>query len=184
MICASVNDAVLHGVPGDYRLVDGDLLGVDCGAVLDGWAGDAAVTFSVGTPRPDDVGLIAATEAALAAGIAATVAGGRVGDISAAVSAVGRAARCGISTDLGGHGVGHAMHENPSVPNEGRAKRGPHLRPGVVIAIEPWFMAGGRDAYRVDADGWTVRSAGGSRGSHSEHTVAVTEAGPLVLTAR
>jgi methionyl aminopeptidase len=139
--------------------------------------------FSVGTAREADTRLVATAEAALQAGIAAAVVGGRVGDISAAISAVGRAGGCGINTDQGGHGVGRTMHESPHVPNEGRAGRGVPLRAGLVIAIEPWFLAGGNDGYRVDADGWTLRSADGSRAAHVEHTVAVTADGPRILTA-
>jgi methionyl aminopeptidase len=183
VICASVNDAALHGIPGRYRLADGDLLSVDCGAVVDGWAADAAVSFTVGRPREDDVRLIEAAEAALRAGIAAAVAGGRIGDISAAIGAVGHAAGYGISTDFGGHGVGHAMHESPSIPNDGRPGRGMRLVPGLVIAVEPWFLAGGSPRYRIDDDGWTLRSADGSRAAHIEHTIAITPDGPLVLTA-
>jgi methionyl aminopeptidase len=182
VVCLSVNDVALHGIPNPRTLEDGDLLSVDAGAVLDGWVGDSAVTFPVGTARPEDLRLVATTERALAAGIAAAVVGNKVGDISAAIGAVGRAGGCGINTDQGGHGVGRTMHEPPSVPNEGRAGRGVPLRPGLVIAIEPWFLAGGSDDYRVDADGWTLRSADGSRAAHVEHTVAVTVNGPRVLT--
>jgi methionyl aminopeptidase len=184
VICTSVNDAVLHGIPDGYRLRDGDLLSIDFGAVLDGWAGDAATSFSVGQPRRADQKLISTAEAALAAGIAAATPGARIGDISAAIGQVGRAGGYGINTDFGGHGVGHAMHESPSVPNEGRAGRGVKLQPGLVIAIEPWFLAGGRDEYRVDRDGWTLRSGDGSRGAHVEHTVAITPDGPRILTTR
>ena len=127
VICTSVNDAVLHGIPDGYRLRDGDLLSIDFGAVLDGWAGDAATSFSVGQPRRADQKLIGTAEAALAAGIAAATPGARIGDISAAIGQVGRAGGYGINTDFGGHGVGHAMHESPSVPNEGRACRGARL---------------------------------------------------------
>jgi methionyl aminopeptidase len=182
VVCLSVNDVALHGIPTPEPLEDGDLLSVDAGATLDGWVGDAAITFSVGTGREADARLIATAEAALQAGIAAAVVGGRVGDISAAISAVGRAGGCGINTDQGGHGVGRTMHEAPHVPNEGRAGRGVPLRAGLVIAIEPWFLAGGNDDYRVDADGWTLRSADGSRAVHVEHTVAVTDDGPRILT--
>jgi methionyl aminopeptidase len=183
VICTSVNDAALHGIPGRYRLADGDLLSVDGGAVLDGWAADSAISFTIGRPREIDVRLISTAQAALEAGINAAVVGARIGDISAAVGAVGRAAGYGISTDYGGHGVGRAMHEAPSVPNEGRAGRGLRLSPGLVIAIEPWFLAGGDDSYQVDGDGWTLRSTDGSRAAHVEHTVAITDEGPLVLTA-
>jgi methionyl aminopeptidase len=183
VICTSVNDAVLHGIPDTYRLRDGDLLSVDCGATVDGWVGDAAVSFTVGTGRPEDLALIRTAEAALAAGIEAARPGGCIGDISAAIGAVGRAGGYGINTDYGGHGVGHSMHEDPTVANEGTAGRGPRLQPGLVIAIEPWFLGGGRDGYRVDRDGWTLRSADGSRGAHVEHTVAITADGPRILTA-
>ena len=183
VICTSVNDAALHGIPGKYRLQPGDLLSVDAGATLDGWVADAAVSFSVGQPRDGDAALIATTEAALRAGIAAAVPGGRLGDISAAVGEVGRAGRYGISTDLGGHGVGRSMHEDPHIPNRGKPGRGVRLVPGLVIAIEPWFMAGGNDDIYLDDDGWTIRTADGSRAAHAEHTVAVTDDGPVILTA-
>ncbi len=182
VICTSVNDAALHGIPGRYRLADGDLLSVDCGAVLDGWAADAAISFTIGRPRPADAQLIATTGRALQAGIAAAVPGGRIGDISAAIGAAGRAAGYGICVEFGGHGVGRAMHEDPHVPNEGPAGRGHRLRPGLVIAIEPWFLAGGKDSYDIDDDGWTIRSSDGSRAAHMEHTIAVTADGPVVLT--
>jgi methionyl aminopeptidase len=182
VICTSVNDAALHGIPGRYRLADGDLLSVDCGAVLDGWAADAAISFTVGPPQPEDARLIATTEAALRAGIAAAVPGARIGDISAAIGAVGRGGGYGICTEFGGHGVGHAMHEDPHIPNEGPAGRGRRLVPGLVIAIEPWFLAGGKDVYFIDDDGWTIRSGDGSRAAHAEHTIAVTADGPQVLT--
>jgi methionyl aminopeptidase len=181
VICTSVNDAVLHGIPDGYRLREGDLLSIDCGAVLDGWAGDAATSQIVGTPRPGDQHFISTARAALAAGIAAAQVDAKIGDISAAIAAVGRGAGYGINTDFGGHGIGHTMHESPSVPNEGRPNRGLRLKPGLVIAIEPWFLAGG-DGYRTDPDGWTLRSADGSQGVHVEHTVAITTDGPRVLT--
>jgi methionyl aminopeptidase len=183
VICTSVNDAALHGIPDDYRLRDGDLLSVDAGATLDGWVGDAAVSFSVGTPAEGDAELITATEAALAAGIAAARPGGRLSDISAAVGQVGRSGGYGISTDLGGHGVGRTMHEDPHIPNRGKAGRGLRLVPGLVLAIEPWFIAGGRDGIYLDEDGWTIRTADGSRAAHAEHTIAVTADGPVILTA-
>ncbi len=182
VICTSVNDAALHGIPDRYRLADGDLLSVDCGAVLDGWAADAAISFSIGPPRPADAKLIAVTEAALQAGIAAAVPGARIGDISAAIGATGRSGGYGICTDFGGHGVGRAMHEDPHIPNEGAPGRGRRLVPGLVIAIEPWFLGGGKDSYFIDGDGWTIRSGDGSRAAHAEHTVAITADGPQVLT--
>jgi methionyl aminopeptidase len=183
VICTSVNDAALHGIPDGYRLQEGDLLSVDAGATLDGWVGDAAVSFSVGAPDGGDAELIKTTEAALAAGIAAARPGGRLGDISAAIGAVGRAGGYGISTDLGGHGVGRTMHEDPHIPNRGKAGRGLRLIPGLVVAIEPWFIAGGDDGIYLDEDGWTIRTADGSRAAHVEHTIAVTASGPVILTA-
>jgi methionyl aminopeptidase len=182
VLCTSVNDAALHGIPTGYRLRDGDLLSVDAGAEVDGFAGDAAVSVIVGTARPEDQRMLDTGREALAAGIAAAQVGARIGDISAAIGRVIRGAGYGLSTDYGGHGIGRRMHEEPSVPNEGRAGRGLVLRPGVVLAIEPWFMAGGQDRYRVDKDGWTLRSADGSRAVHMEHTVAIEDAGPEILT--
>lgn len=182
VICTSVNDAVVHGIPTAYRLADGDLVSVDCGARLDGWTGDAAITFTVGTPRPADVALIDATRRALDAGIAAARAGGRMGDISSAIGSVAREAECGMPADFGGHGIGRRMHEDPHVPNRGRAGCGYPLRHGLVLAIEPMLMAGGRDTYRTDPDGWTLRTTDGSRAAHIEHTVAITDQGPRILT--
>jgi methionyl aminopeptidase len=183
VICASLNDQALHGIPDTRRLADGDLLSVDFGATLDGWTGDAAISFTVGEPREADTRLIETAQQALRAGIAQAIPGRKIGDISAAIGQVGRRGGYGINIDFGGHGVGHTMHEDPGVPNEGRAGRGLRLRPGIVIAIEPWFMAGGQDGYVIDDDGWTIRSADGSRAAHVEHTVAVTPDGPMILTA-
>jgi methionyl aminopeptidase len=182
VICASVNDAVVHGIPDGYRLRDGDLVSIDCGAVLDGWCGDSAISFTVGAARPEDTELIAATRRALEAGIAAAVVGNRIGDIAHAVGAVARAGRYGMPDGFGGHGIGRRMHEDPHVPNEGRPGRGYPLRPGLVLAIEPMLTAGGRDDYATDPDGWTLRTNDGSRAAHIEHTVAVTEDGPRILT--
>ena len=183
VICTSVNDAALHGIPGTYRLRPGDLLSVDAGATLNGWVGDAAISFSVGPPHDGDAELIATTQAALEAGITAAVPGGRLGDISAAIGRVGTAGGYGISTELGGHGVGRTMHEDPHIPNRGKAGRGMRLVPGLVIAIEPWFIGGGHDDITLDEDGWTIRTADGSRAAHAEHTIAVTNDGPVILTA-
>ncbi|MET9804352.1 type I methionyl aminopeptidase [Streptomyces sp. NPDC006368] len=182
VICTSVNDAVVHGVPTDYRLRDGDLVSVDCGAELDGWTGDSAISFTVGTPRPADVELIDATRRALEAGIAAAVPGNRTGDIGHAIGAVARSARCGMPADFGGHGIGRRMHEDPHLPNRGRPGRGFPLRHGLVLAIEPMLISGGRDDYRTGPDGWTLHTADGSRAAHIEHTVAITKDGPRVLT--
>jgi methionyl aminopeptidase len=182
VICTSVNDAVLHGLPHDYRLRDGDLLSLDFAASVDGWVADSAVSLVVGTARDEDLRLIETTRRALSAGIAAAQPGGRVGDISAAIAAVAHAEGYSINTQFGGHGVGRTMHGDPHIPNDGRAGRGYPLRPGLVIAIEPWFLQT-TDEIFTDPDGWTLRSADGSRGAHSEHTVAITETGPLVLSA-
>lgn len=182
VICTSVNDAVSHGIPDDHPLRDGDLVSVDCGAELDGWTGDAAISFTVGTPRPADLELIAATQQALDAGIAAATVGHRIGDISHAIGAVARKAGCGMPADFGGHGIGRRMHEDPHVPNRGRPGRGFPLRHGLALALEPMLMAGGRDDYRTDPDGWTLRTIDGSRAAHIEHTIAITEDGPRILT--
>ncbi|MEU7691722.1 type I methionyl aminopeptidase [Microbispora hainanensis] len=182
VICVSVNDAIVHGIPTGYRLRDGDVVGVDAGAVLDGWAADAAVTFIVGTPRPGDLELVDTTRRALEAGIAAATVGNRIGDISAAIGAIAKEAGYGMPRDFGGHGIGRRMHEDPSVPNHGRPGRGYPLRHGLTLAIEPMFIAGGRDGYHTAGDGWTLHSTDGSRAAHMEHTIAVTEDGPRVLT--
>jgi methionyl aminopeptidase len=183
VICASVNDVIVHGIPSTYRLRDGDLVSIDFGACLDGFHGDSAISFTVGDARQEDQLLIDTTQSALDAGIAAAVVGGRIGDISHAVGRIGRVGGYGIPEGFGGHGVGRAMHEDPSVPNEGRAGRGLPLRAGMVLAIEPMFLAGGKDPYTTDDDGWALRTADGSRAAHIEHTVAITPNGPIVLTA-
>ena len=184
VICTSVNDAVLHGLPHDYRLADGDLLSLDFAVSVDGWVADSAISFVVGE-RGDqaDLDLIALTETALARAIEVARPGKRLGDISAAIGSVARSAGLRVNTMFGGHGVGRTMHGEPHVPNDGSPRRGLKLRPGLVIAIEPWFMAG-TDELVTDPDGWTLRSVDGSRGAHSEHTIAITEGAPIVLTAR
>jgi methionyl aminopeptidase len=184
VICASVNDVVVHGIPDDYRLREGDLLSVDCGAKLNGFAGDSAFSMIIGQPREADATLIKHAEEALAAGIDAARVGNRLGDIGHAVGSVGRAAGYGIPADFGGHGVGREMHEDPGVPNDAPAGRGMRLRPGLVLAIEPMFMAGGRDRYRTAPDGWALCTVDGSRAAHVEHTIAVTPDGPVILTAQ
>ncbi|GAB3663961.1 type I methionyl aminopeptidase [Nocardioides korecus] len=183
VLCTSVNDAVLHGLPHDYTLRDGDLLSVDFAASVDGWVADSAVSLVVGTPAQADLDLIDTTERALAAAIEVARPGQRLGDVSAAIAAVARAEGLSINTDFGGHGVGRTMHGDPHVPNDGRPGRGLKLQPGLVIAIEPWFLQT-TDQLFTDRDGWTLRSGDGSRGAHSEHTIAITAGDPLVLTAR
>lgn len=183
VLCTSVNDAVLHGLPHDYRLQDGDLLSLDFAASVDGWVADSAVSFVVGTPREEDLQLIATTEEALAAGIAAAIVGNKVGDISGAIGEVARRNKLKVNLDFGGHGVGRIMHGDPHVPNDGRRGRGLPLQPGLVFAIEPWFIHD-TDKIYTDDDGWTLRSRNGRNGAHAEHTVAITPDGPLILTAR
>ncbi|MFB6850108.1 type I methionyl aminopeptidase [Streptomyces sp. NPDC056373] len=184
VLCVSVNDAIVHGVPGRYRLRDGDLVSIDFGAELGGWVGDSALSFVVGTPHTADLRLIETAERALAAGIGAAVVGNRIGDIAHAIGTVCRGAGYGIPDGFGGHGIGRRMHEDPGVPNEGRPGRGMRLRHGMVLAIEPMVIAGGTDDFHAAPDGWTLRTNDGSRAAHAEHTVAITESGPRILTAR
>ena len=182
-ICTSVNDAVLHGLPHDYKLRNGDLLTLDFAASLDGIVTDSAISFIIGDAvDPADQRMIETTQRALAAGIAAATAGARVGDISHAVGTVLDGAGYPVNTEFGGHGVGSTMHQDPHITNTGRPGRGYRLRPGLLLAIEPWIMADTATLV-TDDDGWTLRSATGARTAHSEHTIAVTEDGPVVLTA-
>jgi methionyl aminopeptidase len=181
-ICTAVNDAVLHGLPHDYALADGDLLTLDLAVSLDGIAADSAISFLVGASRPaESVALIDVTERALAAGIAAAVPGAQIGDISHAIGVVLDAAGYPINVEFGGHGIGSTMHQDPHVSNTGRPGRGYRLRPGLLLALEPWVMV---DTAKLitDADGWTLRSATGCRTAHSEHTIAITEDGTEILT--
>ncbi|MFI7442937.1 type I methionyl aminopeptidase [Nonomuraea indica] len=182
VICTSVNDAVVHGIPSHHRLRDGDLLSVDFGVSFDGWAADSAVSLTVGHPNPADTTLIDTTRAALQAGIAAAVPGNRLGDIGHAIAATATAAGYGLLDDFGGHGIGRRMHEDPHVANTGRPGRGLILRPGLTLAIEPMFIAGGDGRYRTATDGWTLHSIDGSRAAHAEHTIAITDDGPRILT--
>ncbi|ART68740.1 type I methionyl aminopeptidase [Mycobacterium dioxanotrophicus] len=181
VICLSVNDAVLHGLPFDYGLRDGDVLSMDFAVSIEGWVADAARTVIIGTAADEDVRLIRATEEALAAGTAAALPGGRLGDISAAIGAVVAAYGYSVNLQFGGHGLGRTMHEDPHVPNNGKAGRGMLLRAGMTLALEPWLA---RTTNRIvyDRDGWTIRSADGSRTAHTENTIAITDAGPVVLT--
>ena len=180
-ICTSVNDAVLHGLPHDRALADGDLLTLDLAVSVGGIVADSAVSFVVGAQDPLSAALITATERALAAGIAAARPGARIGDLSAAIGAVLGEAGYRVNTEFGGHGVGSTMHQDPHVPNAGRPGRGYTLRPGLLLALEPWVMAD-TDRLVTDADGWTLRSATGCRTAHSEHTIAITDDGAEVLT--
>ncbi len=180
-ICTSVNDAVLHGLPHDRRLADGDVLTLDLAVSLDGVVADSAISLVVGEASPESAALIATTERALSAGIAAARPGARVGDLSHAIGTVLHEAGYEVNTEFGGHGVGSTMHQDPHVPNTGRPGRGYRLRPGLLLALEPWVMADTAELV-TDADGWTLRSATGCRTAHSEHTIAITEDGAEVLT--
>ncbi|WP_447925476.1 type I methionyl aminopeptidase [Georgenia muralis] len=181
-ICTSVNDAVLHGLPHDYVLADGDLLSLDLAVARGGVVADSAISFVVGDSRPaESLAMIGATERALSAGIAAARPGARIGDLSHAIGTVLGEAGYPVNTQFGGHGVGSTMHQDPHVPNAGRPGRGYVLRPGLVLALEPWVMADTAEL-AVDDDGWTLRSATGCRTAHSEHTIAITDDGAEILT--
>ncbi len=185
-ICASIDDEIVHGIPSKDRvLTEGQVLSLDFGAIWDGFHGDSAVTVFVGERPPSEEAarLVKTTEACLDAGIAAAQPGGRLSDIGHAVESVADAAGFGIVREYGGHGIGRSMHEDPFISNFGKAGRGPDLRPGLVIAIEPMLTLAGEDT-RALADGWTVVTADGSLAAHFEHTVAITEDGPEILTAR
>jgi methionyl aminopeptidase len=181
VICASPNEVIIHGIPGAVRLDEGDLISVDCGAIVDGWHGDAAFTVGVGAIDAESQRLIDVSEAALAAAIDHMRPGQRLSDVSHAVGVVVEAAGLEAIEGYGGHGIGRQMHEAPDVPNSARPGRGPVLTPGVVLAIEPMVVAGRREIRHLD-DGWSVVTADGRRAAHVEHTVAVTENGPEVLT--
>jgi methionyl aminopeptidase len=181
VICTSVNDAVLHGLPYDYVLMDGDLLTLDFAASLNGWVTDSAISFVVGEPAPGDQYMIETTEKALRAGIQAAQPGARVGDISYAIGLVLESAHFSVNAQFGGHGVGSTMHQDPHIPNIGKPGRGFVLRPGLLLAIEPWIMDGTSKLVTAP-DGWTLCSSNGRRTAHSEHTIAVTESGPIILT--
>ncbi|HEU5155382.1 MAG TPA: type I methionyl aminopeptidase [Streptosporangiaceae bacterium] len=182
-LCLSVNDVVVHGIPDARPLRDGDILSIDCGAELGGFHGDAAITIPIGSVDAAATKLIEVTEQALWRGIEAAVVGNRIGDIGHAVQSVAHAAGYGILDGCTGHGIGTAMHEDPTVPNVGRPHRGLRLREGLTIAIEPMLIEGGHDDGRVLGDGWAIATADGSRAAHFEHSIAVTADGPLVLTA-
>jgi methionyl aminopeptidase len=180
-ICASRNGVVVHGIPGPARLSEGDIISIDVGAIVDGYYGDAASTFAVGAIDAEVQRLLDATRASLEAGIGKCVPGMRLYDISAAVQHVAESAGFSVVREYVGHGIGRAMHEEPQVPNYGTAGRGPTLQPGMVLAIEPMINAGA-PAVRQLEDGWTVVTADGTLSAHFEHTVAVSEDGPMVLT--
>jgi methionyl aminopeptidase len=179
--CISPNEVVVHGIPGDRRLEEGDIVSIDCGAIIEGWHADAAITVPVGAIDAESQRLIDVTRDALTSAIAATVAGNRLGDVGAAAEHEARDAGFGVVREYVGHGIGTAMHEEPDVPNYGPPGRGMRLRAGIVLAIEPMVTAG-RPATRTLDDGWTVVTTDGSRAAHFEHTVAITDDGPTVLT--
>lgn len=182
-LCISVNDEVVHGIPGDRTVVEGDIVSIDCGAIVNGWHGDAAITVGVGEIRADVERLLRACEDSLWAGISAMRVGGRVRDIGTAVErSVRRSGDYGIVEDYGGHGIGTEMHQDPHVLNYRTRARGPKLVPGLVLAIEPMISMGSAETMLLD-DEWTVKTADGSWSAHFEHTVAVTPDGPRILTA-
>jgi methionyl aminopeptidase len=183
VICTSVNHQVVHGIPGDQVLADGDVISVDCGAIVDGWHGDAAITILVGDVAPDIVKLSAVTEAALWAGIGQMHVGNHIGDIGHAIeSSIRAAGDYGIVRDFVGHGIGTEMHMHPPVPNYGTAGRGPELKAGMTLAIEPMVTIGAEEVHVLDDD-WTVVTVDQGWAAHWEHSVAVTDEGPVVLTA-
>ncbi len=181
-ICASPNNVIVHGIPGDYRLAEGDILSIDAGAIYEGWHGDAARTFAIGDV-PDEVArLLRITEEALWEGIRQTQAGGRLGDIGYAIQSLGEREGYGVVREYIGHGIGQEMHERPNVPNYGEPGKGFKLKTGMAICIEPMFNLGTADT-AVLADGWTVVTADGKLSAHFEHTIGLTEDGPVVFTA-
>ena len=181
VICASPNDVIVHGIPDERRLEEGDIVAIDCGAVVEGWHGDAAFTAPVGTVDAEAQRLIEVAERALSAGIEQMTDGQRLGDLGHAVQTVVERAGFSVVREYTGHGIGTAMHEPPSVPNHGRPRSGPRLRPGTVLAVEPMVNAGGPETRLLD-DGWSVVTADGSWSAHVEHTIAVTDGQPEILT--
>jgi methionyl aminopeptidase len=179
-LCTSINDEVVHGIPGKRKLQEGDIVGIDCGAVVGGYYGDAARTVPVGTIPAETAKLLDVTRKALAAGIAAARPGGRVSDIGASVESVALVHGYGVVRDFVGHGVGTALHEEPQIPNYGPAGRGSRLQAGMVLAIEPMFNLG-RAEVSVDSDGWTVRTRDRSASAHFEYTVALEPGGAVIL---
>ena len=181
-LCTSINEEVVHGIPSATRVLrDGDIVSIDCGVILDGFYSDAAVTYAVGTPSERTRCLLETTRASLDAAIQKAVVGGRLGDVSAAVQEICEAQGFGVVRDFVGHGIGRSMHEDPQVPNFGPRGKGPRLKAGMVLAIEPMINAG-RPEVRVLKDGWTAVTVDGSYSAHFEHTVAITKEGPQVLT--
>jgi methionyl aminopeptidase len=181
-LCTSLNEQVVHGMPSEKTVLkDGDILSIDCGVIVDGFYSDAAVTYAIGKPSAKTRKLLDVTKASLEAAIQEAVPGGRLGDISAAVQEMCEAEGFGVVREFVGHGIGKTMHEDPQVPNFGTRGKGPRLKPGMVLAIEPMINAGGPEV-KVLKDGWTAVTLDGSYSAHFEHTVAITKDGPLVLT--
>lgn len=181
-LCLSPNDVIVHGIPNDYKLKEGDILSVDAGAIFEGFHGDAAFTMGIGDISSEAKHLIDTTEEGLWAGVRHVRKGGRLGDIGAAIHALGEANGYGVVEEYVGHGIGREMHEEPQVPNYGTPGSGMRLRTGMALCIEPMFNVGSREN-KVDPDGWTVRTKDGSLSAHWEHTVAITPDGPMVFTA-
>jgi methionyl aminopeptidase len=181
VICASPNDVVVHGIPNDTPLVEGDIVSIDCGAIVEGWHGDAAFTIAVGDVSDEAAELIEVTRRSMMAGIAAMVDGGRMGDVGHAVQTVAEAPGFSVVEEYVGHGIGLAMHEKPEVPNVGRAGKGLKLKSGMTLALEPMVTVGSSETF-VTEDGWTVVTADGSLAAHWEHTIAITDSGPEILT--
>jgi methionyl aminopeptidase len=181
VICASPNDMIVHGIPGDYILKEGDIISIDCGAIVEGYHGDAAFTMGVGEVSPQAKRLMETTEKSLWAGIDQMEAGNRLHEIGRAVQAVAERAGYSVVREYVGHGIGTAMHEDPQVPNYWPGHRGPLMKPGMVFAVEPMLNVGRADTKTLD-DGWAVVTADGSLSAHFEHTIVVTDNGPEVLT--
>ena len=182
VLCTSVNSEVIHGIPNDRRMLkDGDVVSIDCGVVVDGFYSDCAITYPIGTPKPEVEKLLRVTEASLYAAIEKAVPGGRLFDISHAVQSMCEGEGLGVVREFVGHGIGRSMHEDPQLPNIGSAGKGPRLKPGMVLAIEPMINLGGPEVKVLD-DGWTAITVDGSYSAHFEHTVAITKDGPLILT--
>jgi len=180
-LCTSVNDEVVHGIPSDYRLKEGDIISVDCGVVLNGWVGDSAFTFAVGEVKEEVKRLMDFTRASLEDGVKAAVAGNRVGDISSAVQEKAESGGYSVVRELVGHGLGKKMHESPEVPNYGKRGTGPKMEKGLVICIEPMINLGKKETYQMD-DGWTIKTADGKPSAHFEYAVAVNKGKADVLT--
>ena len=180
-LCISIDDEVVHGIPGERSIRDGQIVSIDAGAIYDGWHGDGARTFVVGDPKPEISTLIDTTRMAMMAGIAAAVPGAHLGDISAAIEDVARPHGYGIVRQFVGHGIGTEMHQEPQVPNYRTGTRGMKLEPGICLAIEPMLTLGSHEV-EVKPDGWTIVTSDGSLAAHFEHTIAVTEQGPQILT--